>query len=150
MAYITITQLSARLGSTIYARLTDRVAGTTADAVVAQQVVDEAEAEADSYLAQRYATPVSLAEHPELAAVLAARVLDLAEYVAWKGSPFVSELPDRVQRLYDGAIAWLQRVAAGDWPLPATSPPAPRVAVTDGPQYRATPRTFTHDELEGV
>ncbi|GAG33214.1 unnamed protein product, partial [marine sediment metagenome] len=56
MAYITITQLSARLGSTLYARLTDRVNGTSADAAVAQQIVDEAEAVADNYLSVRYAT----------------------------------------------------------------------------------------------
>ena len=44
MAYITTTQLSDRLGSTLYARLTDRVNGTTANAGVGQQIVDEAEA----------------------------------------------------------------------------------------------------------
>ena len=60
MAYITTTQLSARLGSTLYARLTDRVNGTTADNAVAQQIIDEVEAEADSYFAQRYG---SLAAH---------------------------------------------------------------------------------------
>lgn len=53
MAYVTTTQLSNRLGSTLYARLTDRVNGASADATVAQQIVDEAEAVADSYLATR-------------------------------------------------------------------------------------------------
>ena len=93
MPYITTTQLSQRLGATLYARLTDRVNGTTADAAVAQQIVNEAEAEADSYLGRRYRTPVDLVVHPELANVLAARVLDLAEYGAWKSSPFVSDPP---------------------------------------------------------
>ena len=79
MAYITTDQLSQRLGATLYARLTDRVNGTTADAGIAQQIVDEAAAEADSYLARRYQTPVDLAAHPELAAVLQLRVLGLAE-----------------------------------------------------------------------
>ena len=88
MPYITTTQLSARLGSTIYARLTDRDNGTTADPDVAQQIVDEAEALADSHLAKRYATPVDLGAHPELADVLEARVLDLAEHprgTIWSG-----------------------------------------------------------------
>jgi phage gp36-like protein len=53
MAYITTSQLSERLGSTLYARLTDRVNGTTANSTVAQQIVDESQAEADSYLARR-------------------------------------------------------------------------------------------------
>ncbi|HPC22448.1 MAG TPA: DUF1320 family protein, partial [Phycisphaerae bacterium] len=60
MAYITAADLSRRLGATLYARLTDRENGTTANAAVAETIVAEAESEANSYLAARYATPVSL------------------------------------------------------------------------------------------
>lgn len=150
MAYVTATDLSKRLGATVYARLTDRVNGKTADDAVGDQIVAEAEGEADSYLAARYATPIDLSRHPELADVLVQRVLDLAEYLAWRGSPFVSDIPNRVQTLYDDARRWLAALAAGDVELPAVTPPASRTAADDAPRYRATPRTFTAEELDGL
>lgn len=150
MAYVTTTQLSARLGSAMYARLTDRVNGATADSAVAQQIIDEAAAEADSYLAVRYATPVDLSARPELADMFEARVLDLAEYAAWKASPFVSDLPQRVQRIYAAAISWFTAVAAGQVDLPAAAAPSSRTATDDSPRYAADERRFTHDELDGL
>jgi len=150
MAYITTNDLSQRLGTTLYARLTDRVNGATASATVAQQIVDEAEAAANSYLARRYRTPVDLTARPEVAKVLAARVLDLAEAAAWRGSPFVSDPPQRVELLYADALRWFQDVAAGQVPLPASAPLAGPTADNDGPRYTATPRTFTADELDGL
>ena len=150
MPYITTTQLSQRLGATLYARLTDRVNGTTADAAVAQQIVNEAEAEADSYLGRRYRTPVDLVVHPELANVLAARVLDLAEYGAWKSSPCVSDPPQRVHLMYAAALGWLEEVAHGQIVLPAAAPPSSTVAVDDSPRYVSTARVFTADELDGL
>jgi phage gp36-like protein len=150
MAYITTDQLSQRLGATLYARLTDRVSGTTADSAVGQQIVDEAEAEANSYLARRYATPVDLTTHPELASVLKARVLDLAEYGAWKSSPFVSDPPQRVHLVYAAALRWFEDVASGQVWLPACSPPASPTAGDDGPRYTARPRAFTGEELDGL
>jgi phage gp36-like protein len=150
MAYITTDQLSQRLGATLYARLTDRVDGTTADAGVAQQIINDAEAEADGHLARRYQTPVDLAAHPELASVLAARVLDLAEYGAWKSSPFVSAAPQRVHLLYAAALQWLGEVARGQLVLPAASPPSSTTAADDVPHYSSAPRVFTADELDGL
>ena len=149
MAYITTADLSRRLGTTLYARLTDRVNGAAADAAVAQTIINEAESEANSYLGARYATPVSLSAHPELADVLARRVLDLAEYGAWRGSPFVSDIPAWVKALYQEARGWLMQVAAGA-PLPATSAPATTDAADNSPLYRAAPRAFTADELDGL
>jgi phage gp36-like protein len=150
MAYITTSQLSERLGSTLYARLTDRVNGTTASNTVAQQIVDESQAEADSYLARRYQTPVDLTAHPELANILKARVLDLAEYVAWKSTPFVSDPPQRVHLLYAAALRWFEDVGQGKLPLPAAFPPNAGRAEESGPQYTAEPRRFTTEELDGL
>lgn len=150
MAYITISQLSDRLGTALYARLTDRVNGTTASSAVAQQIVDEVEAEANSYLARRYETPIDLAAHPELANILKARVLDLAEWAAWKSTPFVSSPPQRVQSLYATALEWLEAVAAGRLVLPAASPPSAPAAEDDGPRSKGSPRVFTADELDGL
>lgn len=148
MAYATITQLSDRLGATLYARLTDRVGGTTPSTSVAQALIDEAEAEANSYLARRYATPVDLAAHPELAALLASKVLDLAEYAAWRGSPFISDPPQRVRAIQQAALHWFESVARGEVALPAAPPPAPTAARDEGPYYTSAPRAFTPDELD--
>ncbi len=150
MAYISTADLSQRLGATLYARLTDRVSGTTADANVAQELVDAAEAEADSFFARRYATPVDLAAHPELAQVLTARVLDLAEYLAWHGSPFIGDPPQRVQTLYAAALRWLEDVANGRLVLPAASPPTSAVAHADQPRQASRARVFSADELDGL
>jgi phage gp36-like protein len=148
--YITINDLAERLGSPLYARLTDRVQGTTADDDVAAQIVADAIAEADSCLARRYRTPVDLTTHPELTTVLAARVLDLAEYLAWKGSPFVSDPPHRVHQLYATARQWFGDVATGRLVLPAAAPLAGPTGADHGPHTRGTPRDFTHDELDGL
>ena len=150
MAYITTTQFQSRLGSTLYARLTDRVNGTTADSAAAQQIVDEAEALANAQLAKRYATPIDLAAHSELTDVLEARVLDLAEYVAWRGSPFVTDIPERVRFMFDEASGWFESIGSGEIDLPASSPPASRTGVDDSPRYTEPPRAFTHDELDGL
>jgi phage gp36-like protein len=150
MAYVTTTQFSDRLGATLYARLTDRVNGSSANATVAQQIIAAAEAEANSYLAVRFATPIDLTQHPELSAVLEARVLDLAEHGAWKGSPFVNRIPGRVAALYAAGLAWFEAVAAGSVHLPADSPPASRTAEDDSPRYSARGRAFTAEELDGL
>lgn len=150
MAYITIAQLEARLGAPLYARLTDRAAGATADANVAQRIINEAEAIANSYLARRYVTPVSLGDRPELASILEARVLDLAEYGAWKESPFVGELPGRVRACYAAALRWFEHVAEGDIALPAESSPASRNAIGGEVYFQSSTRRFTTGELEGL
>lgn len=150
MAYITIADLSARLGAALYGRLTDRVNGTTADAVVAQQIVDEAEAAADSLLARRYATPIDLTAHPQAATVLKSRVLDLAEHLAWRGSPFVNDMPQRVRGLNGAAMDWFEAVAAARVLLPVLAPPASTSAAQTGPLISAPPRTLTTGELDGL
>ncbi|MEP0845590.1 MAG: DUF1320 family protein [Phycisphaerae bacterium] len=150
MAYVTTAQMKQRLGDDLYARLTDRVNGATENATVAQAIVDEAEALAHSYLAQRYATPVDLTAHPELANVLRSRVLDLVEHLAWRTSPFVGNLPDRVLFMQEDALRWFESVASGRIPLPAAAPPASRTAENDGPRFAATARKFTGDELDGL
>jgi phage gp36-like protein len=126
------------------------VNGTTADSTVAQQIVDEAEALANSHLARRYATPIDLVAHPELANVLEARVLDVAEYLAWRDSPFVTDIPERARLTHDDASSWFVAVGSGKIDLPSSSPPASRTATDDSTQYAADDRRFTADELDGL
>lgn len=150
MAYITKEQLKERLGETLYARLTDRESGATADDSVGQQIVDDAEALADSQLARRYATPIDLTAHPELTDVLAARVLDIAEYRAWRDSPFVNDVPERIRFLYEDTMRWFSAVAVGQLDLPAASLLASPTAVDDSPRYVSRARKFTEEELDGL
>lgn len=150
MAYITTSQLSQRLGSTLYARLTDRVTGTTANATVGQELVDGAEALVNSFLAQRYQTPVDLSTRPELAALLSERALDVAEFLAWKCSPFVNDIAERVRAGYDDAQRWLTQIAQGVIPLPATALPNSTPAIAAGPFVAGATRLFTSDELDGL
>lgn len=150
MAYATTTDLKQRLGDTLYARLTDRIAGTDADDAVAQSILDEAVALAESYLAKRFRTPIDLMAHPELANVLRARVLDVAEHLAWRTSPFVGNLPDRVLFLHEEALRWLEALAAGRIHLPAGAPPASRVAEDDAARTAGSRRQFTGAELDEI
>lgn len=148
MAYVTTDQLKARLGDTMYARLTDRIAGATASTTIAQELIDEAEAIVNSRLAVRYATPVDVSANAAVAAVLLARVLDVAEGLAWRASPFVTDVPDRVRVIEEDAERWLASVASGGATLPgvpsAASAPAGEVHYTCGV------RAFTSDELNGL
>ncbi len=150
MAYITTADLTARLGSLLYARLTDRVDGKTASASVAQQIIDEAQSEADSYLSVRYATPINISANADLEATLQARVLDFAEYGAWKSSPFVGDIPGRVRDVYLATTEWFKGVARGAINLPAARPIAGPTAVDDSPRYSGSARKFTGDELDGL
>lgn len=149
MSYITTGQLQQRLGGPLHARLTDRAHGESSDATVGAELVAAACAEADAHLAHRYATPVNLAEHPELGPLLVTRVLDLAEYGAWASSPFVNGIPARVRALRERAIEWLSQVARGELNLPAGSPPPGRTSADDRPVVRASAPTLSRDELEG-
>lgn len=150
MAYADIDDLKDRLGLTLYARLTDRQAGQAADNGVAGDIVAEAEALVDSYVAQRYAAPIDLTAHPELALTMKARTLDIAEWIAWRTSPFVNDIPARVQMLSETALAWLRDVAAARVTLPAAAAPAGPTAQHDGPRFTAQPRAFSANELNGL
>ena len=82
--------------------------------------------------------------------ILEARVLDLADYGAWKGSPFVASVPARVESTHEAAAAWFTALAAGEIGLPATSSPGGPTADDSGPRYASRARAFTSDELDGL
>lgn len=141
MAYTNVAALQSRLGDRLYARLTDRVAGVTADSTVAQLVLDESEAEINGILARRYVVPVDVGGNPALAALLAARTLDGAEYRVWRTSPFTSELPGRVRALHGQLRDWLDALADGRIELAAVR------TAEDSPRHSSVARKLTHDEL---
>ena len=150
MAYATIAALQDRLGSLMYARLTDRVNGNSANATVAQQVLDAAEAEVNSYLSRRYVTPVDATGDSLLAQTLLSRTLDAAEYHAWRGSPFTSDPPARVQAAYRQLLEWLENVRLGQIVLSAARAPTAAQEESETPRYISRPRSFTAEEMGGM
>src|SRR5262249_39230759 len=103
--------------------------------------------EADGYLAARYATPVDLSAHPELAAVLKSFVLDLAEYRLHNRRPPV---PDDVVRRHREAIEWLQRIVRGQVSLPAMTAVAANTSRGAVAEAFGPPRVVTRETLRNV
>ncbi|NUQ48213.1 MAG: DUF1320 domain-containing protein, partial [Phycisphaerae bacterium] len=101
MPYITDDDIKARLGPAAYVQLTDDEGTGVENLERLAEARLGAIGEADSYLAGRYAVPVDLTAHPELAAVLRSFVLDLAAYRLHQRRPPV---PPDVVRRHDEAV----------------------------------------------
>lgn len=146
MGYITNTDIEERVGSSAFIQLADDDGNGVADVGVVDEARLGAEGEVNSYLGRRYAVPISLTTHPDLADVLASNTLDLAEYRLRLRRPPV---PEDARRRRDQAIEWLTRVADGRIELPsavgvAASSARGTIAATTGEK-----RVLTHDELAG-
>ena len=144
MGYITNSDIEERLGTAAYIQLADDDGNGTADVGVVDEARLGAEGEVNSYLGRRYAVPISLTTHPDLAEVLASFTLDLAEYRLRLRRPPV---PDDARRRRDQAIEWLTRVAEGRIELPsavgvAASTARGTIAATTGEK-----RLLTRNEL---
>jgi phage gp36-like protein len=127
--YITANDLTDAYGADEVASLADRDGDGVADEPVLADVCVAASAEADSYLAQRYAVPVPLDAH------LRGVVLAIAR---WKLEPAhavqAGNGPSKAAIDYRNAIAWLDRVARGVVVLFAATPASP----TSSPSIRAS------------
>jgi phage gp36-like protein len=145
MSYLANSDIEKRLGTAAYVQLTDDEGTGSAN----EDRVDEArlgaEGEANSYLARRYAVPVDLSGHPELAAVLESFVLDLAEYRLHGRRPPVSQ---DVLRRRQEAVQWLWRVAEGQVYLPAAAAPAAGTSSGTVAEVSGAERVFDRDELD--
>lgn len=144
MAYITNNDIEQRVGSATYVQLADDDGDGQADVGVVDEVRLAAEGEANAFLARRFAVPIDLTAHPELADVLASVTLDLAEVRLRARRPPVS---DAARRLHDSAVSWLTDVAHGAIDLPSATPVASNT--TQGILARAAgeERLLTRDEL---
>jgi len=120
MSYISNTDIQTRLGSAAYVQLTDDVGAGSANEAVVDEARLAAEGEVDSYLARRFATPIELARHPELADLLRSICLDLAEHRLRLRRP---PIPAETTARRSAAVAWLERVASGEVELPASVQP---------------------------
>jgi len=147
MSYITNNDIAAWMGSEAYVELTDDEVTGAAD----EKRVDEArlgaEGEANSYLATRYAVPVSIAQEPEVEAVLRSFILDLATYRLHSRRPPVP--PDIVRRRED-AVTWLGRVASGIVQLPSAAAVSESGSLGTLGESVGPRRTMTRDTLENM
>ncbi|MBI4719254.1 MAG: DUF1320 family protein [Planctomycetes bacterium] len=121
MGYITNADIEQRLGTATYVQLADDDGDGNADTAVVDEARLAAESQVNSLLAVRFAVPLDLTVHPELADVLRSAALDLAEYRLRCRRPPVAEAAARQREL---AMAWLEKVAAGIAELPAATLPA--------------------------
>ena len=145
MAYTTYEDVDSRLGTLTLVQLTDDEANGSANANRVNEARDAAEAELNSFLAARYATPIDLVAYPELAGLLRGLTLDLVEYRLHARRPPV---PPDVSRRAAEVRAWLAGIVAGTTHLPAAravvsdSTRAPLAEIT-GPE-----RIFTRESLQ--
>ena len=121
MAYITNQDIIDRVGAAAALQLTTDPPATEPDQDVLTEVAGAAEGEANGYLAKRYAVPVDLTAHADLAATLKSFVLDIAVYRLMSRRPPAAEHHEKSR---SNAIEWFLRIVKGDVHLPAEVTPA--------------------------
>lgn len=104
MTYAVQADLVDRFGTEELAQRTDRSNGTVIDTVVLGRALADADAEADSYLATRYALPLKTTP-----VVLVRLCSDIARYRLYDDG-----VPDTVRNRYQDAVALLKRLASGE------------------------------------
>ncbi len=144
MPYIANADIEERLGTAAYIQLTDDADTGSADLDKVAEARLGAEGEADSYLATRYAVPLDLSAHPDLASVLRTFVLDLAEYRLHNRRPPV---PADIAGRRNAPIAWRQRVASGVVQRPAALAPLTNAAFGPPAEVAGPPREMTREAL---
>jgi len=120
MGYIVNQDIIDRVGSAAALQLTTD-SGSSPSTTVLDEVRLSSEGEVNGYLATRYAVPVDLTAHADVAATLKAFTLDIAVYRLHLRRSLVSDA-DRNAR--NDAVKWLEGVAKGAVDLPAATTPA--------------------------
>lgn len=142
MSYITQDNLIDRFSERELIQLTDRTntPASSIDGDVVNAAIADATALVDSYLAKRYALPLS-----DVPSVLTRMAGDIARYYL-HGSRADKDHPVTVN--YRDAVAWLDKVAKGTVQLEADGIDAEQAG--DGEVRTSGPdRTFTRDSMAG-
>jgi len=103
MSYATQADLEARFGVDELTQLTDRAGAGVPDATIVARALSDAAAEIDTYLASRYALPLS-----PVPTVLARIACDIARYRLWE-----DRASDEVRRRYEDNVRLLEGIAKG-------------------------------------
>lgn len=119
MAYATLDQLVSLFGAEDIRALSDRAGAGVLDAEVVRDALERASSEVDSYLADRYATP--LASDAPVPAVVVSVTGDIARYRLTGGDVRDS---DPIRERYVKALGWLRDVADGRASVPGLPPAA--------------------------
>lgn len=129
MAYATRAQIEARYGLDELIQTTDRDGvGVETDAAITN-ALDDASAEADSYIGSRYDIPVTTS--PRLVQVTCA----IARYRLHE-----DHATDQIRRDYEDAVKWLRDIGAGRAVLPGASS---GVVTATNVKVLASDRVFT-------
>lgn len=144
MPYVTNADIEERLGTAKYVQLTDDAGSGAADVDKVNEARLAAEGEVNSYLARRYAVPIDLTVHPEVADVLKSFVLDVIEYRLYSRRP---PIPQDVIAKRSHAVSWLRQVAEGTVALPAMQSIAENPAIGLSGEGTSSVRVFSRDDL---
>lgn len=142
MAYCTKADIQKRVSDQDLIDLTseDPDATVPVDDIITE-AIDAADEEIDSYVGQRYTTPLS---------PVPGRILDVSRDIAiynlYARRPEI-EMSDTIKDRYKGAVKWLDKlsngkVSLGDLPEPAESDHV-------GGRISGNDRLFTRDNLDG-
>lgn len=139
MAYATRQDLVDRIGERVLIELTDRneMPSGAIDETVLARALSDAEAEIDSYLAGKFALPLT-----DVPVILTRLCCDIVRYLL-AGPALTDEIRDR----YRDAIAFLKDVAAGRATLGLNSAQE-TTSPADGPEVSADDRVFSKDLLD--
>ena len=140
MAYATQANIEERYGATFVAMSFDKDGDGNADAALVSKALDDATDIINSYVAAKYALPLS-----PVPTVLVGYCVDLAVY---KGSAEAGSLTEEKTQRYKDAIAWLRDLAKGLVSLGIEDPP-PSVNGSPRTTYPNT-RLFTRDTMKGL
>ena len=140
MSYANVADLILRYGEATITGLTDMKRTGLVDNEVAQQGLDDAAAEINGYIAQRYLLPL-----PKPLRLLAIYCCDIAVYRLCTGKRQLTE--DIVHR-YEAAVKFLQLVAAGKVGLGVTEPAGEKPAVQgNGVMFTTQEKVFGRDSV---
>lgn len=115
--YATTADLKARFESDRnVAFITDTAESGVPDEDVLNEVINHAEGQVDAYCNMRFKVPLDVAGSTSLAAMMRSVTLDIAEYHLLARGRNVSEV---TTALHDKAIAWLEKISAGEVMLPS-------------------------------
>ena len=132
--YATVAELTAAWGEDLVLRVSDRDGDGAADAGVLEAALAEASNHADSYLANRYPTPLT---DPAHVAVVRRPVIDIAVYNL---ATTHGLLTDTIRERRDQAERFLRRLSSGEARLgggeEAPDGPPSRTAEVAGPTER--------------
>ena len=137
MSYCTQQQLTERFGERELIQLTNFDANDTINTDTLDRAITATAAEIDSYLVDRYTTP--LAGAPE-------RIVDIAADLV-RCRLYTHDIPDNVAEACKQARRWLEGVAMGKWSVPGLAEKS-GAETTGSPQVHGPSRVFTSDSLK--